>query len=74
MKRMKEKTNLFLVIVLLCCLSLGAVAEEAVLTIQALKRANAFSEDTVLQEDLDLKRDLSRGLFAKKQSLSINRK
>ena len=51
---MKEKMNLFLVIVLLCCLSLGAIAEETVLTIQAMKRANAFSEDTILQEDLDM--------------------
>lgn len=48
MMKLKEKMNLFLVIVLLCCLSLGAVAEETILTIQAMKRAKAFSEDSIL--------------------------
>lgn len=54
MMKLKEKMNLFLVIALLCCLSLGAVAEETILTIQAMKRAKAFSEESILQEDLEL--------------------
>lgn len=45
---------MFLALTLLFCLSMGAVAEGTLLTIQAMKRVNAFSEDTILQEDLDM--------------------
>ena len=53
MIKMKEKMSVLLVAALLCSLLTGAIAEDTVLIIQDMKRTTAFSEDAVLQEDLD---------------------
>lgn len=50
----KEKLCLFLIALMLCTMTIGAVGEEILLGIQASRRAEAFSSDTILQEDLDL--------------------
>lgn len=52
--RLKEVLLVFLPITLLCCMSLGAIAEGTLMTIQSMKQAKAFSEDSILTEDLDL--------------------
>lgn len=54
MMKLKEKLNMFLIAALLACLSVGALGEEVLMSIQAISRAKKFTADTVSQEDLDL--------------------
>lgn len=54
MIKLKEKLNIFLIIALLACLSVSALGEEVLMTIQAISRAKNFTAETVAQEDLDL--------------------
>ncbi|MGN0184041.1 MAG: nitroreductase family protein [Aristaeellaceae bacterium] len=54
MIRKREKGILLVLIALMSCLSLGALAEEVLLTIQAMHRASAFSSEDVVREDLEV--------------------
>lgn len=71
--RKRDKGILLVLVVLMSCLSLGALAEEVLLTIQSMHRASTFASDEVAREDLEviLKSGVSTAMQLERQPWTL---